>query len=245
MISLDDSRVALVSLDVGEIDPPTRGPEEIAAAVEYAMRLRQQSEYLTLAPLLPGLLRDAAHYPGTDALVRIAYEASVCLRNLGYRDLSWPAAKIAVAAAQELRKRPGPVGGMHRHRCPASPDRVEPDRVEPDRGRDVELARQCGIAVAERAGDRQRPLPSPLAHTVGERADVGAVDGTHQVEHNSFGVSRNGEAEVQVEGKPALVAGIWSTSATPTYRWSPRRRPCGLSKIHCCGPHSQAPVPGC
>jgi transcriptional regulator with XRE-family HTH domain len=95
-------RVALVSLDVGEIDPPTRGPEEMAAAVEYAMRLRQQSEYLTLAPLLPGLLRDAAHYPGTDALVRIAYEASVCLRNLGYRDLSWPAAKIAVAAAQEL-----------------------------------------------------------------------------------------------------------------------------------------------
>lgn len=95
-------RVALVALDVGEIEPPTRGPEEMAAAVEYAMRLRQQSEYLTLAPLLPGLLNDAAGYPGTDALTRIAYEASVCLRNLGYRDLSWPAAKIAVAAAQDF-----------------------------------------------------------------------------------------------------------------------------------------------
>jgi hypothetical protein len=55
-----------------------------------------------LAPLLPGLLYDAASYPGTDALTRIAYEASVCLRNLGYRDLSWPAAKIAVAASREL-----------------------------------------------------------------------------------------------------------------------------------------------
>jgi len=95
-------RVALVALDIGDIDPPTRGPEEMAAAVESAMRLRQKSEYLTLAPLLPGLLRDAAGYPGTDALTRIAYEASVCLRNLGYRDLSWPAAKIAVAASREL-----------------------------------------------------------------------------------------------------------------------------------------------
>ena len=95
-------RVALVSLDVGDIEAPARGPEEMAAAVEYAMQLRRQSDYLTLAPLLPGLLRDAANYPGTDALIRVAYEASVCLRNLGYRDLSWPAAKIAVAAAQEF-----------------------------------------------------------------------------------------------------------------------------------------------
>jgi transcriptional regulator with XRE-family HTH domain len=100
--AVGDIRVALVALDVGEVDPPTRGPEEMAAAVEYAMQLRQQSDYLTLAPLLPGLLYDAASYSGTDALTRIAYEASVCLRNLGYRDLSWPAARIAVAASREL-----------------------------------------------------------------------------------------------------------------------------------------------
>lgn len=97
-----DIRVALVALDVGDIAPPTRGPDEMAAAVEYAMKLRQESDYLTLAPLLPGLLHDASAYPGTDALTRIAYEASVTLRNLGYRDLSWPAAKIAVAAAREF-----------------------------------------------------------------------------------------------------------------------------------------------
>jgi transcriptional regulator with XRE-family HTH domain len=95
-------RVALVALDVGDIAPPTRGPEEMAAAVEAAMGMRQRSEYLTLAPLLPGLLHDAAGHPGTDALTRIAYETSVCLRNLGYRDLSWPAAKVAVAASREL-----------------------------------------------------------------------------------------------------------------------------------------------
>ncbi|MEU4164849.1 helix-turn-helix transcriptional regulator [Actinoplanes sp. NPDC026670] len=95
-------RVALVALEVGDIAPPTRGPDEMAAAVEHAMRLRQQSDYLSLAPLLPGLLHDAAGYPGTDALTRIAYEASVTLRNLGYRDLSWPAAKISIAASREL-----------------------------------------------------------------------------------------------------------------------------------------------
>jgi hypothetical protein len=74
----------------------------MATAVEYAMRLRQTSDYLTLAPLLPGLLHDAVAYPGTNALTRIAYEASVCLRNLGYRDLAWPAAKIAIAASRDI-----------------------------------------------------------------------------------------------------------------------------------------------
>jgi hypothetical protein len=92
--------------------------------------------------------------------------------------------------------------------CTGIATQASPHRVEPDRGRDVELARQCGITVAEGAGDCQRPLPSPLAHTVGKRADVGAVDGTHQAEDNGFGVCRSGEAEVQVEGEPALVAGI-------------------------------------
>ncbi|MEU7901880.1 helix-turn-helix transcriptional regulator [Actinoplanes sp. NPDC049118] len=95
-------RVALVELEAGEIGEPRCGAQEMGHAVERAMRLRQNSDYLTLAPLLPALLRDAAGHPGTDALTRIAYETSVCLRNLGYRDLSWPAAKLAVNAAREL-----------------------------------------------------------------------------------------------------------------------------------------------
>ncbi|MEU8821787.1 helix-turn-helix transcriptional regulator [Actinoplanes sp. NPDC048796] len=95
-------RLAMVQLEADALDPPTRGPDEMAAAVEQAMGLRQSSDYLTLAPQLPSLLLDAANYPGTDALVRIAYETSVALRNLGYRDLSWPAARIAVNASREL-----------------------------------------------------------------------------------------------------------------------------------------------
>src|SRR5262249_25677375 len=58
------------------------------------------SDYGTMAPLLPGLLLDAAGYSGI-TLVRAAYETSVCLRNLGYRDLALPAARIAVNAARE------------------------------------------------------------------------------------------------------------------------------------------------
>ena len=95
-------RLALVQLEAGAFDAPTRGPEQMAAAVEHAMHLRQVSDYLALAPLLPGLLLDAASYPGTPALIRIAYETSVALRNLGFRDLSWPAARVAVNAARAL-----------------------------------------------------------------------------------------------------------------------------------------------
>ncbi|MGH3647902.1 MAG: helix-turn-helix domain-containing protein [Micromonosporaceae bacterium] len=95
-------RVALVELEAGEVHTPRRNREEIAAAIAHNVELRRTSDYLALAPRLPDLLRDAVCYRGTDALTRVAYEASVCLRNLGYRDLSWPAAKLAVSAANEL-----------------------------------------------------------------------------------------------------------------------------------------------
>jgi len=93
-------RVALVDLEVGDLAPPLRGPAELDAAIADMQQLRQASDHLTLAPLLPGLLRDAAGRP--DALVRVAYAASACLRALGYRDLARPAARIAVDAAREL-----------------------------------------------------------------------------------------------------------------------------------------------
>jgi len=93
-------RVALVDLEVGDLVPPRRQRAELESAIEDMLQLRQASDHLTLAPLLPGLLRDAAGHP--DALVRVAYVASACLRALGYRDLARPAAKIAVDAAREL-----------------------------------------------------------------------------------------------------------------------------------------------
>lgn len=95
-----DIRVALVELEVGETRSPSRGADELDAAIERMLELRQASDHLTLAPALPGLLRDAAGRP--DALIRVAYTASACLRALGYRDLARPAARVAVDTARDL-----------------------------------------------------------------------------------------------------------------------------------------------
>lgn len=91
---------ALIEIEEGERRPASRTPEETAAAVADAARMRARSDYATMARLLPGLLLDAAA-TGPLELAQIGYEASVCLRNLGYRHLSLPAARIALAAARE------------------------------------------------------------------------------------------------------------------------------------------------
>lgn len=91
---------ALIEIEEGERRQPGRTPEEMTAAVEATARLRAASDYRTMARLLPGLLLDAAG-TGPIELTQIAYETSVCLRNLGYRHLSLPAARIALAAAEE------------------------------------------------------------------------------------------------------------------------------------------------
>jgi transcriptional regulator with XRE-family HTH domain len=95
-----DIRVALLELEVGDTRPLSRGPQELDAAIARMLKLRQASDHLALAPSLPGLLRDTADRP--DALIRVAYIASACLRALGYRDLARPAARIAVDTAHAL-----------------------------------------------------------------------------------------------------------------------------------------------
>lgn len=91
-------RVALVEIEEGERRAPARGPDEMAAAVDHIDELRIQSDFAAMAGLLPGLLYDAAAYGGV-TLVRVAAAAPVCLRTLGYRDLSRPAAQMALSAA--------------------------------------------------------------------------------------------------------------------------------------------------
>ena len=94
-------RAAIIEVEEGERRTPTLGAEELAALIEQVDALRAVSDYGAMAPLLPNFLHDAAAHGGIP-MVRAAYVASVCLRNLGYRDLALPAARIAVAAAQEL-----------------------------------------------------------------------------------------------------------------------------------------------
>lgn len=93
-------RAAIIEIEEGERRTSEIGDDEFDALVERVDALRATSDYGAMAPLTPSFLFEAAARGGI-ALVRAAYEASVCLRNLGYRDLSLPAARIAVAAAQE------------------------------------------------------------------------------------------------------------------------------------------------
>src|SRR4051794_15849066 len=91
-------RVALIDIEEGERRSAVRSPEQMQAEVQRMADLRAISDYPTMAGQLPDLLADAAAYGGV-ILARIGYETSVCLRNLGYRDLALPAARVALSGA--------------------------------------------------------------------------------------------------------------------------------------------------
>jgi transcriptional regulator with XRE-family HTH domain len=93
-------RAAITEIEEGERRIPTRGVDELTALTEHVDGFRAVSDYGSMAPLLAGFLLDAAAH-GSLFLVRAGYETSVCLRNLGYRDLALQAARIAVRAARE------------------------------------------------------------------------------------------------------------------------------------------------
>lgn len=94
-------RAAIIEVEEGERRPPTRGADELDALVAQVDHLRAVSDYGGMAPVLPSFLLDAAAHGGIP-LVQAAYVTSVCLRNLGYRDLSLSAARITVQAAREV-----------------------------------------------------------------------------------------------------------------------------------------------
>lgn len=91
---------ALIEIEEGERRTPTHPREQVHADIARLDALRSRSDYPAMTPTLPGVLHDAAA-DGSLSLARAAYQASACLRVLGYRHLSLPAAKIAVAAAEE------------------------------------------------------------------------------------------------------------------------------------------------
>jgi len=98
--SVPTIRAAIIEVEEGDRRPATMTADALHALAEHVDGLRAVSEYATMAPLLPEFLLEAAAHGGIP-LVRAGYETSVCLRNLGYRDLALPAARIAVAAARE------------------------------------------------------------------------------------------------------------------------------------------------
>ncbi|MGI5148018.1 helix-turn-helix domain-containing protein [Plantactinospora sp. CA-294935] len=91
---------ALIEIEEGERRTPTRPADQLAAAIDRSAAMRLRADYATMAPLLPGLLFDAAAYGGR-SLAQVGYQASTCLRHLGYRHLALTAAKVALAAAED------------------------------------------------------------------------------------------------------------------------------------------------
>ncbi|MFG1953512.1 helix-turn-helix domain-containing protein [Micromonospora sp. NPDC048830] len=94
---------ALIEIEDGERRAMTRTRDEVAAGIARADELRTRSNYPAMARLLPGLLLDAAALGGT-VLAQVAYQASTCLRNLGYRHLALNAARVAVVAAEDVEE---------------------------------------------------------------------------------------------------------------------------------------------
>ncbi|WBB71227.1 helix-turn-helix transcriptional regulator [Micromonospora sp. WMMD1128] len=92
---------ALIEIEDGARRVPTRTPQELDAGVARSEQLRHRSNFPAMAQMLPGLLLDAAASGGT-VLVRVAYQASACLRHLGYRHLALNAARVAVSAAEDV-----------------------------------------------------------------------------------------------------------------------------------------------
>jgi hypothetical protein len=88
-------RVMLAEIEEGERRAPTRGEQEMAAAVEELSGLRAGAHHAEMAGRLPTMLADAAAYGGR-YLARVGYDVAACLKNLGYRDLALSAARLAV-----------------------------------------------------------------------------------------------------------------------------------------------------
>ncbi|MEU4440098.1 helix-turn-helix domain-containing protein [Micromonospora chalcea] len=94
---------ALIEIEDGERRPSTRTREELVAGIARSEQLRHRSNFPAMAQMLPGLLLEAAA-AGGPALAQVAYQASACLRHLGYRHLALNAARVAVTAAEDVEE---------------------------------------------------------------------------------------------------------------------------------------------
>ncbi|WP_405093879.1 helix-turn-helix domain-containing protein [Micromonospora sp. NBC_01392] len=94
---------ALIEIEDGARRLSTRSPEELTAGIARSDQFRHRSNFPAMAQLLPGLLVEAAARGGPE-LVQVAYQASACLRHLGYRHLALNAARVAVSAAEDVEE---------------------------------------------------------------------------------------------------------------------------------------------
>ncbi|MFC4147914.1 helix-turn-helix domain-containing protein [Micromonospora mangrovi] len=160
---------ALIEIEDGERRPSTRSRDELTADIAQSDQLRNRSHYPAMARMLPGLLLEAAAVGGT-VLAQVAYQASTCLRNLGYRHLALNAARIAVAAAEDVEE-PAWLGASRFAYAQSLPIEAAPLAA---RGADRSMAELQAAAADERVRQMlgQLHLVAALASTVSGRPDV-------------------------------------------------------------------------
>lgn len=193
---------AMIEIENGDLRPPTRGREELAAAISHVDDLRARADYPSMAPFLPDLLHSAAANGGLP-LARVAYQTSTCLRHIGYRHLALPAARLAVAAAQTA-EHPAWVGAGRFAYALSLP---------------IEAARTAGRVTGDALTDLQAAAGRSTAarHMLGQMylsaAFVAAVDGNIQA---SGAYLASAEEEAQTLGDPEDGAGFNRSCFGPT-----------------------------
>lgn len=99
VMSVPALRVTLAEVEIGDVGTPQRSRDQVIAALDEADLCRVNCDYAQLGPLLPPLLRDAAGYDPAVA-AQVLHLVATFLRSVGYRDLAWRAADMALAAAR-------------------------------------------------------------------------------------------------------------------------------------------------
>jgi hypothetical protein len=174
--------------------------EELDAAVDRLTELRRVSDYVSMAAMLPTLLPAVAYHGGGVALANTGYAASVCLRNLGYRDLALSAARVASAAAESVEHRPwvGATDFVRAHALPVESPRTTSriversiDALQPGAG-DPEVRQVLGqlhltAALACAVDRRETDARSHLAEASKEAQSLGEPLDGKGFNLNSFG----------------------------------------------------------
>ncbi|MFR9780724.1 helix-turn-helix domain-containing protein [Micromonospora sp. MS34] len=160
---------ALIEIEDGERRPLTRTRRELATDIARSDQLRNGSNYPAMARLLPGLLLEAAAVGG-NVLAQAAYQASTCLRHLGYRHLALNAARVAVAAAEGAEE-PAWLAASRFAYAQSLPIEAAPLAA---RAADRSLAELQSAAADERVRQMlgQLHLSAALASTVSGRVDL-------------------------------------------------------------------------
>ncbi|MGA8113767.1 MAG: helix-turn-helix transcriptional regulator [Actinocatenispora sp.] len=193
-------RVAIAELMAGERRPTTRTPEQVRADLARAQQLRADADYAALMPMCADLLYDLATI-GPRELTEGAYLVGSPLRGLGFRDLAWHAANLAVQTARESDD-PAWIGAAHHAYVMALP---------PETGATTNIATRAAIEL-------QPHLASPDARAVYGMLHLGTAlaAATARREADAYAHLDEAAREAESLGEPADGAGFNAMNFGPT-----------------------------